>query len=112
MKLNICNRLDPAIEEQEPFVWRCYDCGSTEGFYDSRDWETGIVDDIYCDKCHSSNTALDGEGTPSCPEHDNYSWFCYKCNKNMCSQCWEWFAVEEEPEDNMCSKCCSRENHA
>jgi hypothetical protein len=90
--------------EDDPAVWRCYDCGQTKGFIGVQDWETGIIDDVECVSCGSTNTHEDGDGEPRC-DCGNYSWYCAKCEKCKCSECWEWFSATVEPDDSICEKC-------
>jgi hypothetical protein len=91
-------------------LWKCYSCGidSEKGTFRTDKWWTdcGYEYDCICNTCESDNTAMDGEGAPSCDEHDNYDWYCDKCRKTMCAECWKWFDTPDgEPEEYICAGC-------
>lgn len=58
MKFKIIPR-DPDEPEQG---WECYECGSTTGFTEHRDWESGVQDNVECNSCGSLETGPEGEG--------------------------------------------------
>jgi hypothetical protein len=96
----------------DPVVWRCYSCGNTSddkttnGFHQvTYDTACGYEYDTECGECGSLNTFFDGEGEPECEECSNLGWYCYKCNKSKCGECWTWFVVEKEPKDYVCPDC-------
>lgn len=45
-----------ADEDRTAPEWVCLSCGYTEGFTPSRDWESGVVDDVACNRCGSTST--------------------------------------------------------
>jgi hypothetical protein len=97
-------------EEEYKCVWKCYSCGidSESGTFSThKQWtDYGYEYDCVCNTCGSDLTAEDGEGTPSCEEHDNYDWYCDKCRKTMCAECWKWFDTPDgEPEEYICKEC-------
>ncbi len=89
--------------EESPTVWRCYCCGSTNGFEKVEYWCGDF--DVECCGCSSVNTALDGEGVPECLECGNQDWFCNNCEIAKCEECWKWFPASEEPEELICKEC-------
>jgi len=97
--------IDKPDYEEPPWVWRCYSCGSTEGFTTHHDEWTGEYD-VECNKCGSDYTFADGEGEPMC-ECGEAGWDCFKCNKFCCEECWTWFSKREyhEEEDYICNDC-------
>ena len=66
--------------------------------------DCGTEYECVCNTCESELTAMDGEGTPQC-DCGTYDWYCYKCNKCMCNECWKWFDVPEEPDEYLCTEC-------
>lgn len=89
--------------------WRCYDCGSTEGF-SLVTYETayGLEYDGRCDQCRSTNTHEEGNGEPQC-DCGNYDWFCSECSHFKCNVCWQWVSADIEPDEYVCKSCLEKQ---
>jgi hypothetical protein len=90
-------------------IWKCYSCGidsEAGGFSTVKQWtDYGYEYDCVCDTCGSEHTGEDGEGTPEC-DCGALDWYCDKCRKTMCQECWTWFDTPGgEPEEYLCKKC-------
>lgn len=88
-------------------IYRCYGCGTTSEkgtFTDYHDYH-GDLESISCNTCDSDNTNMDGEGEPECSSCGAPCWWCEKCSKARCGECWKTYTSEYEPLEEICGDC-------